>query len=190
MSLFEDYRQRSDNDKRQPALEDLLVRPAVVSDVAELGAIEAAREGGEPAESALRRQKCIASWSATSQGIVLVAEHQDRLVGFAKVRHFTPSDDAPARVAPPGWYLAGVIVVPECRRQGVGQNLTRARLDWIAKRDRWAYYFANVRNRVSIEFHHHFGFVELTRDFTYPGVTFEGGVGVLFRADLERFQAQ
>jgi len=186
MSLFEGYRHTLDNDERQPALEDLLIRPAVVSDVTELGAIEAAREGGKAAEYALRLEMSITSWNATAQGLILVAEHEGRLVGLAKVKHFTPPDDAPLNVAPSGWYLAGVIVVPEHRRRSVGRILTQARLNWIAQRDRWAYYFANAQNRVSIELHQQFGFVELTRDFTHPWVTFEGGIGVLLRAELER----
>ncbi len=44
--------------------------------------------------------------------------------------------------------------------------------------------FANARNRASIALHAAFGFEEVTRDFEVPGVTFEGGVGVLFRAVL------
>jgi len=58
-------------------------------------------------------------------------------------------------------------------------------LNWIAQRDRYAYYFANAQNRVSIELHEQFGFMELTQDFTYPGVTFEGGIGILFRVELK-----
>jgi len=78
-----------------------------------------------------------------------------------------------------------VIVVPEYRRRSVGRILTQARLDWIAQRDRWAYYFANAQNRVSIELHQQFGFIELTREFSHPWATFEGGIGILFRAELE-----
>jgi ribosomal protein S18 acetylase RimI-like enzyme len=157
--------------------------------VAELGEIEAAREGGEAAEYASKLERAITSWSATGQGLILVAEHGDRLVALAKARHFTPPDDAPANRAPRGWYLSGVIVVPEYRRRGIARRLTWARLDWIRERDRWAFYFANARNRVSIELHREFGFVELTRDFTYPGATFEGGIGVLFRVELTRGQS-
>ena len=188
MSLFENYSHSLDNNERQPALDNLLIRPAVVSDTRDLGAIEAERGGGDAAENALRLERSIASWAATSQGFILVAEHDGRLVGLAKVRYFNPPDDAPLNVAPSGWYLAGVIVVPECRHRSVGRYLTQARLDWIARRDRLAYYFANARNRVSIELHQQFGFIELTRDFTHPWTTFEGGVGILFRVELEQLQ--
>ena len=124
-----------------------------------------------------------------SEGLILAAQLTGTLVEIGKVRHFVPSHVAPRNVAPAGWYLSGVIVVPEYRRREIGRNLTEARLDWMAQRDQWAYYFSNVQNRASIELHQQCGFVELTQDFTYPGVTFEGGMGVLFRAELSRFHA-
>jgi hypothetical protein len=42
------------------------------------------------------------------------------------------------------------------------------------------YYFANSRNEASIAMHAGFGFTEPRRPFEFPGVMFEGGVGVLF----------
>jgi ribosomal protein S18 acetylase RimI-like enzyme len=179
MVLFEPYLESDDGDRR-PALNDLLIRPASLADVTKLSEIEAAREGGDAGERALSMGRAIASRSTTGQGLFLVAQHDDQLVGFAKARYFDPPHDAPLREAPRGWYLSGVVVAPESRRRGVGSSLTRARLDWIGQRDDWAYYVANARNRVSIALHERFGFVELTRDFSYPGVSFEGGIGVLF----------
>ncbi len=77
-----------------------------------------------------------------------------------------------------------MIVDPAHRRRGIAAELTRRRLKWIAERAGEAFYFANARNQVSIDLHARFGFVELTRDFAYPGATFAGGAGILFRADL------
>ena len=114
-----------------------------------------------------------------AEGVVPVSSDARR------VRYFRPPDEAPPNVAPSGWYLSGLIVVPEYRCQGVGKSLIRARLDWIGEHDGWAYYFANAQNRVTINLHQQFGFVEVTRDFTYPGATFVGGTGVLFRARLK-----
>ena len=47
-----------------------------------------------------------------------------------------------------------------------------------------AYYVASAQNRVTIELHRQLGFVEVTRDFSFPNVTFTGGVGILFEVDL------
>ena len=49
MPLFEPYRPQLQDGERPPVVEDLLIRTALPSDVAELAGIEAAREGGEPA---------------------------------------------------------------------------------------------------------------------------------------------
>ena len=70
------------------------------------------------------------------------------------------------------------------RRRGIGIELTRQRLAWIGDRAGSAYYFANARNVPSIDLHAKLGFAESTRDFTFPGASFEGGAGILFRVDL------
>ena len=87
-------------------------------------------------------------------------------------------------MAPRGYYLVGVSSPRPARRRGVGRALTEARLAWIGDRAREAWYFANVRNTASLELHRRLGFVEVTRSFWYPEVTFEGGEGVLCRVRL------
>lgn len=114
----------------------------------------------------------------------MVASLAERVIGYGKVDRFVPAAEAPAHTAPAGWYLSGVVVMPEWRRRGIGRALTGSRLDWIAERDTRAYYFANQRNRVSIDLHRSLGFVELTRDFHHPHARFAGGVGVLFVCEL------
>jgi len=181
MPRFEPY--RPELQEHPPIVEGLAIRAATTADVAELAAIEAAREGGEPAEYAAKLEKLLAG-SAVGKARVLAAQHGPRLVGIAKITRFTPPPDPSPNMAPAGWYLSGVIVAEDYRRRGIGRRLTQARLNWIAERDRAAYYFSNARNRASIDLHRAFGFVELTRDFTFPGAWFEGGAGILFKAEL------
>ena len=183
MPLFEPYRPQLEDGERPPVAEDLLIRTALTSDVPELSDIEDAREGGETAAHAAKLEKLLAS-SAARKARVLAAQHGPRLVGIAKITRFTPPPDSPPNMAPAGWYLSGVIVAEDYRRRGIGRRLTQARLNWIAERDRAAYYFSNARNRASIDLHRAFGFVELSRDFTFPGASFEGGAGSLFKAEL------
>jgi GNAT superfamily N-acetyltransferase len=81
--------------------------------------------------------------------------------------------------------LTGVIVDPALRRRGIGAEITRRRLVWIAERATEAYYFANSNNRPSIDLHALFGFKESARDFKFPGTSFSGGgSGILFRVEL------
>jgi len=95
-----------------------------------------------------------------------------------------PPEGAPANAVPDGWYLTGVIVTPQFRRRRIGHQLTQARLQWLLRRTSNVYYVASAQNRVMIELHRQFGFVEMTRDFSFPDVTFTGGVGILFEVDL------
>jgi ribosomal protein S18 acetylase RimI-like enzyme len=184
VALFEEYRPRIHDGERSPAPSDLVIRPASPADVEGLAELQAAREGGRVPEHASQLGASMDANTATGQGIILVAAIAGSVVGLGKVTHFTPPPVAPRNVAPKGWYLSGLIVAAEYRRRGIGRRMIRSRLDWIARYERWAYYFANVRNLVSMDLHREFGFVELTRDFVYPGVTFEGGEGIIFRAEI------
>jgi hypothetical protein len=53
---------------------------------------------------------------------------------------------------------------------------------WAFERAGEVWFFANACNRASLDLHARLGFVEVTRDFVFPGVCFDGGVGVLCRA--------
>lgn len=115
---------------------------------------------------------------------LFAAQVNATLAGYGRVRHFAPSERSPAGTAPPGWYLAGVVVAPQWRGYGAGEALTQARLAWVAERADEVWYYANARNAVSLALHGAVGFEEVTREFSVPGVSFEGGVGVLCRLRL------
>jgi ribosomal protein S18 acetylase RimI-like enzyme len=116
--------------------------------------------------------------------LLVVGETAGAIVGYGRARLFEPAPDSPADTAPCGYYLTGVFVVPGERGAGLGTALTRARLDWIGELANEAWYFANARNTASIELHRRLGFEEISRRFSFPGLTFDGGEGILFRARL------
>jgi ribosomal protein S18 acetylase RimI-like enzyme len=117
---------------------------------------------------------------------LVVAEIGTAIVGYGRAGLFERAPEAPADTAPRGYYLTGVFVHPDRRRVGIGAALTQARLDWIGERADDAWFFANARNDTSIELHRRFGFEEVTRRFSFPRDTFDGGEGFLFRL---RFRA-
>jgi len=117
---------------------------------------------------------------------LVVAVSRAEIVGYARAHLFEPEPDAPSNTAPRGYYLFGLFVRPDRRRTGLGAALTDARLRWISERADEAWFFTNARNTASIELHHRFGFEEITHHFSFPGLTFEGGEGILFRARLDR----
>jgi ribosomal protein S18 acetylase RimI-like enzyme len=115
-----------------------------------------------------------------------VAENAGRIAGYARATHWTRPPNAPTNAAPSGWYLLGLVVAPEYRRRGIGRALTLARLRALAARTSEVWYFANARNKSSLDLHATLGFVEVTRDFWFPDLTFDGGEGVLARASLDK----
>jgi ribosomal protein S18 acetylase RimI-like enzyme len=182
-NLFAEYAPRAAKDRR-PNLNDILIRPSCIADRDALAEIAWRRNGGLLADMIARFHRDLANHPNPPDDLWLTALVDQRIVGYGKVSSFVPTVGAPPNSAPPGYYLGGVTVHDEFRRGGIGRELTRQRLLWIAPRAAEAYYFANAQNRASIDLHARFGFVEVTRDFSVPSATFTGGIGILFRIDL------
>jgi ribosomal protein S18 acetylase RimI-like enzyme len=159
---------------------ELIVRPATIADLPMAARLAVAERGGEHAQWRSR----FAADLTDPDACLLLAETGGQVTAYGRARRFDPPPDAPAGIAPAGYYLTGVLVAPGYRRRGIGEQLTRARMAWTAARATEIWFFANAANRASLLLHQRLGFREVTRDFTYPGVTFTGGVGVLCRAWL------
>jgi ribosomal protein S18 acetylase RimI-like enzyme len=163
---------------------DPAVRPAAVADLPALARLAVAERAGPPADWQARFAADLADPDASLLLAQSGGQPGGQVAGYGRARRFAPPPDAPANVAPAGYYLTGLLVSPACRRLGIGEQLTRARMAWVATRATEVWFFANAANAASLRLHQRLGFREVTRDFTYPGVTFTGGVGVLCRALL------
>ena len=154
------------------------IAPLRPSDVGESAALAAAREGDD-----LERWVVgFARRAAADPVTTFVARVDGEIAGFGAVGWLDDAEADGVRRVPPGWFLTGLVVAPAWRRRGIGAALTAHRLDWLRGRAEVVYYFANARNGATIDLHRRLGFEEVTREFAIPGVAFEGGVGVLFRA--------
>lgn len=159
-------------------LTDVVIRTACRDDLPFTAGLAAQREGAGVAE-----------WTAIhgrqfedDKRVLLVAEHEDEVIGYAWLAWLTPVADG-GRNAPDGWYLSGVVVAPAFRRRGIGRRLTQARVEWVLERGEPAFYAVSGSNRASRALHAELGFRELTDDFTIPGVVFGRGDGILCRVD-------
>jgi ribosomal protein S18 acetylase RimI-like enzyme len=150
------------------------VRRAEVADLDACAALAHQRNGGdlEAWRSRLNVER------DDPERLLVVAEVNGLVVGHAGAGWLSFDPDLADNVKP-GWYLTGVVVDPAMRRGGVGSALVRARLDWLDERSDSSWYFASAQNQASLALHHQFGFREVSRRFTVPGVEFTGGVGVL-----------
>ncbi len=160
---------------------DLRIRAAEVDDCDAVAAIEASRDGSDPVPT---RDRCTAEVTDPRR-MLLVAVVEGTVVGLARAGRMRSPADARSDGGPDGWYLLGLIVADGWRRRGIGRAMTLQRLAWIAERADTAYYFTNARNHASIDLHRELGFVEIDPDFHGPGISFEGGRGVLCRLDLK-----
>lgn len=157
-------------------LTDVVVRPVQPADLLPCGRLAARREGGLPEVWADRLALAIEHGQ-----VMFVADVRGCILGYGQVSWLTPTASG-GRNAPDGWYLSGVAVDPSARRQGIGRALTRARCAWVLERADHVYYVVNAANRASQDLHATLGFVEVTRDFEVPGLTFTGAEGILCRA--------
>lgn len=156
------------------------IRRAVVGDIDEVAGLAIARTGGLHHEWVKR----LAEDLINPERALWVVDDAGKVVGYGRVHFFRSSPDAPPQVAPDGFYLIGLCISEGYRRRGLGRALTKARLDWIALRETRAWFFTNARNAASLRLHTQLGFHEVTRNFEYPGVQFDGGVGVLCTVEL------
>jgi ribosomal protein S18 acetylase RimI-like enzyme len=153
--------------------------PADLDGLARLAMLHTA--GGSPGDFMDRFAQDLES----DERCLLVAAEDEIAVGYGRAWWFEPGRDQPDNVAPGGYYLLGLVVDPAHRRQGVGGALTAERLAWARERGgREVWYFTNAANTASQQLHERFGFEEVTRDFVFPGVSFTGGIGILYRAAL------
>jgi ribosomal protein S18 acetylase RimI-like enzyme len=176
-----DFAEHSPRPPDRPRAE-VHVRPAVPGDVPRYAALLAAYDGRPDAVHRDRLRRRLRAGT----GAVLVAEVAGSFAGAGRVAWLEPDGDRPP---PAAYYLVGLIVDAARRRAGIGEALTRARIEWTLARADAVWYFANATNRASLDLHARLGFEEVTRDFEVPGVTFDGGVGVLARATAASVRA-
>lgn len=164
---------------RSTTPEDLIVRPGTAGDVDQCVALLIAVRGEDPAAWLPMFRRTLAS----PDKLLVVAEIDGQIVGYARAVLFLRAPDGPADTAPDGYYLMGLVVHPAWRRRGIAERLTLARMAWAWARTDVVWYFAAAGNRPSLTLHSRLGFREVTREFSYPGLTFSGRTGVLCRAD-------
>jgi len=160
----------------------VLVRPAEARDAGGVAALFVECDGGAFAPHREGFARAVAGIGGTE--FLVVAEADERIVGFGRIRRFEHPPACPADVAPDGWYLLGVQVSPAFRRAGIGTALTRVRLRWIARRADEAFYFTQAGNRASILLHRNLGFREIARDLEFPGAPASPDARLFFRLDL------
>lgn len=182
MSLYADY--QPDARASEARLGAECVRVARTEDVDAITRISAERDGHDPDAIRHRIAGEISGMQAGGSWCVFVAEIDDAVVGYGRIRDLTHAEGGLPTPLPEGWYLTGVVIAPAFRRRGLGAALTEARIDWARERTPDVYYVANLRNRPSQDLHAVYGFEEISRAFDYPRAGLKSGEGAAYRLRL------
>ncbi|GAA4903473.1 ribosomal protein S18 acetylase RimI-like enzyme [Stackebrandtia albiflava] len=151
-------------------------------DLVVCAALSAEYNGEEPRRALVNAQQHVAK----PRNALFVATGPDGgIVGYARISYVTTPPNPAPDSAPEGYYLGGMVIDPRFRRRGVGTRLTTERLKFIANRSADAWYLVNKDNRASIALHVAHDFHETTREFTFPGVVFDGPGGILCHKRLD-----
>lgn len=154
-----------------------LIRAAEPADLPACAALSVSHSGGGAAEAEQRLRYEL----VRTDRWLLVAVVDGAVAGYGRISEHRPAQPGP-RDAPAGFYLGGLVVHPACRRRGIGLALTQARMEQVFVAADEVWYFTSATNSASIAMHARLGFMEVTRNFRFPGVTFTNGHGILFRA--------
>lgn len=106
-----------------------------------------------------------AYWRGSDLKLILIAMAADTAVGFAEISERNIVDGCDGG---PAAYLEGWFVEPDFRRQGVGQSLIEAAMEWARARG-YRYLGSDVEldNQISQSAHEALGFEETGRVVTY-----------------------
>jgi ribosomal protein S18 acetylase RimI-like enzyme len=173
MSFFAKYEKKSTGSSSLVG-KGLVIRDCKYPDLSEAAKIQCEREGGELTHHQIKLKAFLEKSNDPLKANFKVAELNKKIIGLGKSEYIIPPENAPQNCIPEGWYLSGVIVSPGYRRLGIGLELTKARIDWLFRKTDTVYYFANSKNKVSIELHTKLGFKENARNIWAPGLSGDG----------------
>ncbi|TNE92233.1 MAG: GNAT family N-acetyltransferase [Deltaproteobacteria bacterium] len=146
------------------------LRDATRHDAPAIGQLIAGRSSRDPVAWAEKTRQALLRQDPPLH--IFVAEAEGEVVGYTRVawmRGHAPEDP---RCVPEGWYLLGVNVREDYRRQGIGAALTRRRIAWLRERGAtgWLRYFRDFDNHGSQALHAGFGFQVEAEDVWSPGL--------------------
>lgn len=181
MNSFENYNPVEKRNKL-----DFSVREAKLSDVREIVEL---RNAQEPIniKRYLERTTEEVELSLNKDNLVfMVAEHEKEIIAYARLRYWERDEERGKHKDLEGWFLNGIIVKDSYRRSGVGERLTKERVDHLKKIEASeVFYVVNSKNTVSIALHEKLGFEIIDNDFMAPRHEFKGGSkGLLCRMKL------
>lgn len=154
-------------------MQNVVIRDAVLDDVSSCAQLIANQVSGDLEQW---RKRFVTDLNDGNRRF-FVAQAQEDIVGYGHSVLHTRPDEADPHASPSGYFLSGLLVAPDQRRNGIGTLLTIARLDALRDLTNVVYYLAESENTATIELHMRLGFVGVRP------VNRDGVVHILFRLD-------
>lgn len=164
--------------------EDILCRPALLSDRDSIARLMALRNPETPFDETLKQtEKELTITQTDSSYRILVAEVDGQVLGFCR---FYNSKGLPPQkkihVAPEGWYAMGTLIDPMMRRRGIARFLSEERFNVLRTMGvTEVYSMVDGTNQTSLQMHREFGYEQMATAPGFLHITFECGEGHLFR---------
>ena len=136
---------------------DIVIRKATLADLPASARLISGHESGDIEDWQSRFEQDLAN----PQRLFLVATIDNVLVGYGHTTFHTRPSDGEVNESPTGYFLSGVMVSPDHRRQGVGTLLTTARIDELRRVADMVYYLAESDNQATIHMHARLGFEKI-----------------------------
>lgn len=113
--------------------------------------------------------------------------HESDLISYAGARYYDQLLDenmyGTNDLLPSGWYLRGIRVHPDWRRNGIARKMTIKRLEWLSKRSKQIYVFLDDENKISLPMYYELGFKEQSRGWTFSD-TKRKTQGILLKLEI------
>lgn len=146
------------------------IRPALKTDVKALAEVRASLPGMTLESLIPKFTNELESYNK-AKGIIFIAKHKEKIIGYGRCQLYSGKDDdslyETAKPLPSGWYLRGVVVLPEFHRIGIAKALTLQRLSWLDERTDTVHCFLDSDEKVSLPMYLQCGFQEISCDWEF-----------------------
>lgn len=172
--MFEEFKESRINERF--SREDISIRDACVDDILEIAKMNCDHDQSNDLNKYIEKYK---KEFKEGKSLIYVAEYDSNVVGYGRTIFLEDIEYPFDSVS--GWYLMGLVVKKDYRLKGIGEMLTKFRMNKIEEKKQPIYCVTNATNKVSIDLHQKLGFQIIDEKPGFFTIKFSDGLGYLLR---------